>query len=155
MVKESERVTVRGPHVVGEIIEGEAIIINLESGSYYSLQDAGAEIWAGVQEGIQVREIVDRLRTKYLGDDECIRRSAMALLEQLEAEALITYDAAGARVDTADDVPGAKSPEGLPFSPPVLHTYTDMQELLLVDPIHEIDPSGWPQPPTNDTESGE
>jgi hypothetical protein len=26
----------------------------------------------------------------------------------------------------------------------VLERYTDMQELLLLDPIHDVDESGWP-----------
>jgi hypothetical protein len=28
--------------------------------------------------------------------------------------------------------------------PPVLERYTDMQELLFLDPIHDVDESGWP-----------
>ena len=30
------------------------------------------------------------------------------------------------------------------FVPPSLHKYVDMQELLLLDPIHEVDETGWP-----------
>ena len=30
---------------------------------------------------------------------------------------------------------------------PQLSSYTDMQELLLLDPIHEVDESGWPNRP--------
>jgi hypothetical protein len=25
-----------------------------------------------------------------------------------------------------------------------LHKYTDMEELLLLDPIHDVDETGWP-----------
>jgi hypothetical protein len=28
----------------------------------------------------------------------------------------------------------------------VLQKYTDMADLLLLDPIHEVDEQGWPQP---------
>jgi hypothetical protein len=36
------------------------------------------------------------------------------------------------------------------FGPPRLQKFTDMQELLLLDPIHEVDEAGWPhtRPPT-------
>jgi hypothetical protein len=27
----------------------------------------------------------------------------------------------------------------------VLERYTDMQELLLLDPIHDVDQTGWPR----------
>ena len=30
------------------------------------------------------------------------------------------------------------------FKPPLLKRYTDMQELLILDPIHEVDDTGWP-----------
>jgi hypothetical protein len=32
----------------------------------------------------------------------------------------------------------------LSFTHPQLQKYTDMQELLLLDPIHEVEESGWP-----------
>jgi hypothetical protein len=28
---------------------------------------------------------------------------------------------------------------------PVLEKYTDMQELLLLDPIHDVEEAGWPK----------
>ena len=35
------------------------------------------------------------------------------------------------------------------FTNPVLEKFTDMAELLLLDPIHEVDDSGWPNKPPN------
>jgi len=37
-----------------------------------------------------------------------------------------------------------------PFSAPVLNAYTDMEELLLLDPIHDVDQAGWPMPKAPD-----
>ena len=31
-----------------------------------------------------------------------------------------------------------------PFVPPTLEKYTDMQDLVLLDPVHEVDERGWP-----------
>jgi hypothetical protein len=31
------------------------------------------------------------------------------------------------------------------FKPPLVNKYTDMQDLLLLDPIHEVDEKGWPE----------
>ncbi len=51
---------------------------------------------------------------------------------------------------------GAASPLALPdgsaatakdvrrFTEPTVHTYADMQDLLLLDPIHDVDETGWP-----------
>jgi hypothetical protein len=36
-------------------------------------------------------------------------------------------------------------PGRVPFTPPVLGVYTDMQEFMLVDPVHQVDEAaGWP-----------
>jgi hypothetical protein len=34
-----------------------------------------------------------------------------------------------------------------PYISPVFYVYTDMKDLLLVDPIHEVDVSGWTHQP--------
>lgn len=154
MTNRSSRVSMKGPHIVSEIIENEAIIIDMDSGNYYSLQAAGADIWAGIQDGIQIEKIVDRLTMKYEGEEEVIRSATIALLNQLEEEALIKLD--GAEVGAGEPsapVTDTDHPDKIPFSSPVLHKYTDMQELLLVDPIHEVDASGWPQLSTDKSES--
>ncbi len=31
------------------------------------------------------------------------------------------------------------------FCLPIIEKYTDLEELLLLDPIHEVDESGWPK----------
>ena len=40
-----------------ETIEGEVIVIDLETGSYYSLRDASADIWQGIQSGADEQQI--------------------------------------------------------------------------------------------------
>ena len=37
------------------------------------------------------------------------------------------------------------SGETSPFVTPTLSRYTEMQDLLLLDPIHDVDDSGWPR----------
>jgi hypothetical protein len=152
---ESSRVKVSGPHIVSEVIDGEAIIIDLNTGNYYSLQDAGAEIWAGVEDELTIEGIVDRLRARYEGDSETIRRAALALVDQLESEGLIATDGdSPQRADPRHDAV-SDSLERVPSSPPDLRTYTDMQELLLLDPIHEVDATGWPTLSPDTADSGQ
>ena len=148
MLKETSHLKVRGPQVVSEIIDGEAIIIDLLSGNYYTLGDVGAEIWASIQDDVPIGNIVARLATKYEAEYEAIRLSVMRLLDELTAEALITSDGIAATDKMHVDKFSRTSSSGKPpFVDPVLHKYTDMQELLLVDPIHEVDASGWPKLP--------
>ena len=48
---------------------------------------------------------------------------------------------------------GRRGSSGLPaadgkaaFEAPRLERYTDMKDYFLLDPIHEVDTAGWPQP---------
>ena len=43
--------------------------------------------------------------------------------------------------DAAADVGGV---ERVPYVPPVLEKFTDMQDLILLDPVHEVSERGWP-----------
>lgn len=43
------------------------------------------------------------------------------------------------------------NPDKLHFEEPIFHKYTDMEDLLLLDPIHDVDETGWPKPHQDDT----
>ena len=47
----TRRFRVNSPRVMHETIEGEVIVIDLTTGSYYSLRDASAEIWREIEAG--------------------------------------------------------------------------------------------------------
>jgi hypothetical protein len=64
------------------------------------------------------------------------------LVEELVAESLIV-PLSSAPTPASGKTPAPVEP-GTPFVPPVLERYTDMQELLFLDPIHDVDESGWP-----------
>jgi hypothetical protein len=53
----AERFRVSNPNVMSETIDGEVIIINLATGTYYSLKDVGAEIWSLVDGGATAEDI--------------------------------------------------------------------------------------------------
>lgn len=121
-------------------MDGEAVIVHLGTGNYYSLDNSGGRIWNLLLDGASPDEITALLCRTFTGERDDIARAVNELLDRLRSESLIV---------PADRQPPAvdEAPTGtpLPFEPPVLHTYTDMQELLLLDPIHEVDTAaGWP-----------
>ena len=48
--------------VVHETIDGEAILIHMETGFYYSLEGSGSEIWSGLVAGRATEDIAEWLR---------------------------------------------------------------------------------------------
>lgn len=71
----------------------------------------------------------------------------LTLIDELLGEDLVVEGFA-----TADRRPTAAPelrPVLAPFVPPVLRKYTDMQEFMLVDPLHDVDEqAGWPHAKT-------
>jgi hypothetical protein len=130
----TDRYEVCRPHVVAETIDGEVVAINLDSGSYYSLEGTGAAIWEAIDQGAPVSQI-----GAALGEQVDLR----AFVAELEAEGLVRPATNG--LDPADRawVP----PEG-PLEPPRLEKFTDLEDLLLLDPVHDIDARGWPHTPS-------
>ena len=71
-------------------------------------------------------------------------------MAQLQQEQLIAPDERVAF--SASDEPSASSSPSvatgrLAFEAPVLAKYTDMAQLLVLDPIHDVDETGWPKIP--------
>jgi hypothetical protein len=136
----SERWRVNAPTVVSEVIDGEAIVMRLDTGTYYSLAGSGAEVWGLVGRSMDVPAVVDWMCAAFEGPREEIAAAVRGLVTDLAGEGLLVP--AGESAPSGAPAP----PEGprRPFTPPVVNRYTDMQELLLVDPIHEVDEAGWP-----------
>lgn len=132
-----------GPQVIHELVAGEVVIINLATGAYYSLDGVGATIWSTLLDGADEAAILAAVLRRYSGDEATIAGSVRSLLGQLVAQDLIAPGNAAPAPMPGDASPvPAAAPR--PFVPPVLHTYTDMQELIALDPIHEVDDTGWP-----------
>jgi hypothetical protein len=141
---DNQRFRVNTPTVTHETIDGEAVIINLDSGNYYSLVEAGSFIWSLVERGASASELQQVVQQTYQGDASDIDRGVQELLVQLQQENLIVpVDGA---VEPAEVLPSSNGHEKPLFNAPLLNKFSDMQELLLLDPIHDVDEAGWPKP---------
>lgn len=149
----SMRFRMNKPKVVHETFDdNEVVIINLDSGSYYNLDKVGTDIWRLIEDGSSVSEIAEVITHLYESSGIDIQSAVKQFLEELAQEDLIvpyaaseleSFQGSKAKVETG---PAATR---LVFQAPVLKKYTDMQELLLLDPIHEVDETGWPKAKTD------
>jgi coenzyme PQQ synthesis protein D (PqqD) len=140
---------INSPHVVAETLDGETTIVDLESGTYYALNASGSLIWDGLVAGAEPQEASQALASAYgLDRDEAARAVDELTGGLADAKLIVPADKSasnGSRPEpAATNSDGAAN--GKPYAVPELSTYTDMQELLLLDPIHEVDESGWPTP---------
>jgi Coenzyme PQQ synthesis protein D (PqqD) len=146
------RYRVNRPRVINETIDGEAIMIDLTTGSYYSLDRVGGEVWSLLEASAGVEEIVAELGRRYDAEPAEIRRGIDELLQRLVAEELVVPCDDG---EPFQAVPAEPLPaERRPFQHPRLEKFTDMQDLILLDPVHEVDSRGWPHLPGENVASG-
>lgn len=134
---------VNSPQVISETVGGETIIVNLASGHYFSLQGSAVEVWQGIERGESAEAIVLELEQRYEASDGEIDAAVRKLLDDFVAAELLTMDGNGAGSATTV-VASQDVGERLPFVTPSFSTFTDMQDIILLDPVHEVDTRGWP-----------
>ncbi len=140
----SKTFQVNRPSVVCETIDGEVIIVHLEKGYYYSLLKTGAEVWSAIEQGSDRLNLIHRLAQAYRDSEAEIAAGIDEFLERLMHEELIISVENSTSAPDRNGQAIAPSTK-LPFEKPVLEKFTDMEDLLLLDPIHEVDvEAGWP-----------
>ncbi|MBY0408354.1 MAG: PqqD family peptide modification chaperone [Rickettsiales bacterium] len=122
---------------MSEVIEGETIIIDMQTGTYFSTDGLGSALWAAAVAGQGRQALVDGASKAYPAAAEA-GADTVAFLDALVAAGLLV------------ETPGAAGmgdvawPAG-EYAKPQLHQHSDMQDLIMLDPIHEVDNVGWPK----------
>ena len=134
--------TVDPKSVIFERFDNEVIAIHLRRGTYYSLNTTGAEIFelAAAQAS---RETILSALVKQYDEPEKVAEEAAGFLDLLENEGLIQRTAAAPPQSGALSV--ASDPKRS-FVAPTLSVHRDMQDLFLLDPVHDVGKAGWPEP---------
>src|SRR5437588_5676069 len=139
----TEQFTVDRERVVYETIDGETILVQLETGNYYSLRGTSVEIWSLIESGHSIEEIIAQLKQRYETQSEELEAATQSFVDELVDEQLIERF----RSTNGDAAPRYAVALGEPdvaFAQPEFEKFADMQGFLLLDPIHETDSSGWP-----------
>jgi Coenzyme PQQ synthesis protein D (PqqD) len=139
------------PGVIFERFEDETVVINLDSGHYYTLDTVGAFVWARLNDAVAVERVIRELQHDFAGDPAAIDASIREFIGLLVSEQLIRPVAGTGGANGTDVQPdGPPSTKGA-FRAPELGKYNDMAEMLLLDPVHDVDGAGWPSAPADRT----
>jgi hypothetical protein len=137
-----------GPEIISETFDdGESIVVNLENGFYFSLNPVGGLIFDQLGAGESLAATEAAIGARYEAEPPTIRAAIAEFANRLVEEGLLVR-AESADGSSAGGVAAAEPSRGTDaraaFDVPVLIAYTDMQDLLLADPIHDYDDTGWP-----------
>ena len=143
-MSQSKRFKICGPNVINETMDGESVIINLNTGFYYSLDQVGAEIWEAIQHQSTVGDIIANLMNRYSGQNGDVTDAVSELTDELVKEGLVVQVPEGEPNTTPMTPSSSPASQKSNFVKPKLQKFGDMKDLLLLDPIHEVDEEGWP-----------
>ena len=125
-------------HVLAEELDGEVLAIDERTGVYYSMGGSAASIWSALTTGVSVETLFPELSSPVGAD-------LSAFITQLcEVELLAAVPEAEGE-ELSAEMSLAMSQLAGDWKAPVLGVHDEMQEILLFDPIHQVDyEQGWP-----------
>lgn len=126
------------PTCIAEAVDDDLIVINLVNGKYYNMRGSSALAWEALLEGCTPNQL---LRANQWTDAETQAFGAFVQL-LVDESLMVEHGPAG---ESASSVSIVLSEDPAPFQ---MDVFTDMEEMLRLDPVHEVDANvGWPHKP--------
>lgn len=136
---------VNEPQIVHQTVDDETVVVDLGTGSYFSLRGSAQVIWSALERGLDVPGVVDEVSGRFQGSPDEIGPLVESFVSKLAEDRLI--------VGLDGERPGGAPPhdEAAPsgdrpaFEAPVIERFDDLQDLILLDPVHDVsEEQGWP-----------
>lgn len=115
--------------IAAETVDGEAIVIDLTTGVYYSMGAVAGVIWTLIERRHSIQEIAAAVAARYAVPVEQAGVDVERVVRTLLQEELLVP------IEDGPPVGGALGPaEALPYRTPEVTIYRDMSALLALDP---------------------
>jgi len=128
------------PQVMSEVLDGEAVIIDMASGRYHAASGVAGTIWQAIGAGATFDAILTEVRRRHSGVPGDAAAAVEGFIEQLTQANLVQEGGAESADQPLSDHAGTPTP----WAAPGLESHDDLQDLLLLDPVHEVTDAGWP-----------
>ena len=141
MLPPQARFRLNDSEVTAEVFDGEAIILNLATGAYYSIDKAGGLIWTSIAAGHSVEETAATLVARYDVSPERARADVERVTDELIRERLVLTTEGQSPPQPAAE---RARPDRLPYATPSFNVYRDMGAMLALDPpMPRLDEIPW------------
>ena len=140
-MSQSTILEIAAPACAAQDFEGEIVALNLSNGIYCSFRDLGAVLWRDLAAGHPVEKLAS-LSAQALGGGQAVQDFVARVI----AEGLMRPSS---NTTPPQDRPLIVAALAAGTTPALtLEVYEDMKNLLLFDPVHEVDEvKGWPALP--------
>lgn len=131
MITAETRLRINDDEIAAEIVDAEAVVINLGTGMYYTLAGTGCDVWAMIERRLTLAEMSEEMALRYGVAHTDSLNDLQRLAAELVEENLVrpTPDRNGV-ADSVATLPRFADT----YVPPILIRYTDMREVLALDP---------------------
>jgi hypothetical protein len=75
--------------VLSAEVDGEAVLMNVEKGFYFGLDDIGSDVWRRLEQPVGIAALAAALAEDYDGDPAVIEADVIALLSDMAANGLV------------------------------------------------------------------
>ncbi len=134
----TDQFRINEPQVISEVMQGELVLVHFQSGCYYSVRGVGADICQLLSGGNSPNEVIHQVAMHYDVPESQISAEVHDFIASIVDENLLVPSAEQRLQDQSIAIT-ARS-----YSAPRFEKFDDMADQLLLDPIHEIDETGWP-----------
>jgi len=75
--------------IVASNIDGETVMMSVENGKYYGLDDTGSRIWELIERPVRVSDLIDRLLERFDVDRETCEKDVLKFLSELNDDRIV------------------------------------------------------------------
>jgi hypothetical protein len=79
----------RSNDLISTEVDGEAVLMSVEKGRYYGLDDVGTEIWRRLEQPTRIERLVTAMKEHFEGDPETIETEVLAFLTNMAEQELL------------------------------------------------------------------
>jgi hypothetical protein len=79
----------RSPSVLTADVDGEVVMMSIEQGRYFGLDDIGSDIWQRIEPPCSFAVLIDRLAADYDADRATIAADVQTLLGRMAAQDVV------------------------------------------------------------------
>lgn len=138
------------PTISMERLDGETIVIDFESGRFYSFRESAADLLWLISTGIEFA-LFESVLQKYFRVHEStdLSQDVGSFIDTILGLNLIEKSTVGSEIDPAE-FSDVELPEDYlrgDWVSPLLVSNDELSDLLKIDPIHDVSERGWPESP--------
>jgi len=85
----------QNPEVVSREVEGELVLLDLESATYFGLNHVGSRVWTLVGELGSLRKVCESMEREYAVSREQLERDVLSLARELRDKGLLVVSREG------------------------------------------------------------